>query len=407
MQVGFALSARFIKLFNAYRVNLIPKQMTTFEGSAKDILVESMPEGDRMGAGYFIPKDSFSIFDYKTRGKWPFDIPHKGIAMAYIINKSFEIAQASGIRTCFIGAGEDRIKIHVVRVPGRDGFPLEPDKVEIGTKNRVVDLEVIFNYYLHPRSSLLRDLRSGKKDFRDYGFTEMPQGGEVILSAAGGEFKLLYTTKYDKRGDIPLSEEEAKTRSRLTDGQWQEGQDAIRRCIPLISKYAEQKNLLRADGKYELFVDSEGHVGLADSFGNPEEDRYLLEIKDLSVIERFLYFYQRRWNLDQAKVSALLDQVRKMPKRYQDVSKQFLRNWYIDNGWKDLYAAGKSNVPPSMPQDALAAYSDAMLSFAALWSGRTGDLINATGVLVRPIVEVAGELFVLEQLNKTGLTPSA
>lgn len=381
-------------------------QMLTREGSAKKILIEKLPKGNEMGVGYFIPKDSFSIFDYKVKGKWPFDIQYKGVAMTYIVNKSFEIARSNGIRTCFIEATEDGCKIHVVRVPGEDDFPKEPDKIEIGTRNRVVDLEVIFNYYLHPRSSLLRDFKAGRKDFRDYGFAQMPEGGEIIPEAERGNFKLTYTTKYDKRGDVPLTEEEAKSRSRLTDEQWEQGHDMIRKCIPLISKHAEQKGLLRTDGKYELFVDSDSNVGLADTFGNPEEDRYLVQIKDFSVIARFFDFYQRRWGLDPAKVSTVIDEVRKEHKHFQDFSKQFLRNWYIDNGWKQLYSEGKAQEPPMMPSDALSAYSDCLLSFASVWSGKTADIVNIIGDITRPVIEVASELFVLECLNKKGMLPS-
>jgi phosphoribosylaminoimidazole-succinocarboxamide synthase len=379
--------------------------LLTREGSAKRIVIERLPRGDEMGMGYFIPKDSFSIFDYKVKGKWPFDIPHKGVAMTYIINKSYEIARDNGIRTCFIEAVENGCKIHLVRVPGEDGFPVESDKIEVGTKNRVVDLEIIFNYYLHPRSSLLRDFKSGKKDFKEYGFAQMPEGGEIIPNTEDGNFKLAYTTKYDKRGDIPLTEEEAKKRSRLTDEQWMQGQEMIKKCIPLISKYAEQKGMLRADGKYELFVDSNGNVGLADTFGTPEEDRYLVQIKDFSTIARFFDFYQRRWKLDPAKVSNVINEVKNQSKYLQDFSKQFLRNWYIDNGWKQLYSEGKAGEPPMMPKDALTAYSDCMLSFAAVWSGKTADIINIVGDITRPVLEVASELFVLEQLNKRGMIP--
>lgn len=381
-------------------------QMLTREGSAKRILIEKMPEDDEMGIGYFIPKDSFSIFDYKIKGKWPFDIRNKGIAMTYIVNKSFEIAKSNGIRTCFIEPMEDGCKIHIVRVPGTDGFPLAPDEVEVGTRNRVVDLEIIFNYYLHPRSSLLRDFKSGKKNFRDYGFEEMPEGGEIIPAAKEGDFELAYTTKYDKRGDIPLTEEQAKERSRLTDEQWEQGQEMIKKCITLISNHAEQKGFLRADGKYELFVDSDGNVGLADTFGNPEEDRYLVQIKDFSLIARMFDFYQHRWNLDSAKVSSILDEVKKEPRYFQDFSKQFLRNWYIDNGWKQLYSEGKAHEPPMMHKDALSAYSDCLLSFASIWSGKVGDIVNKIGDITRPVMEVASELFVLERFNQKGLVPS-
>lgn len=381
-------------------------QMFTREGSAKKIVIEKLPKGNEMGVGYFIPKDSFSIFDYKVRGKWPFEIRNKSVAMTYIINKSFEIAVNNGIRTCFIEAVEDGCKIHVVRVPGENGFPKDPNEIEVGTRNRVVDLEVIFNYYLHPRSSLLRDFKSGKKNFKDYGFTEMPHGGEIIPDAEHGNFRLGYTTKYDKSGDIPVTEEQAKARSRLTDEQWEEGQQMIKKCIPLISKYAEQKGLLRADGKYELFVDSDGRVGLADTFGNPEEDRYLVQIKDFAMIARLFDFYQRRWSLDPAKVSAVMEEVKREPKYYQDFSKQFLRNWYIDNEWKQLYSEGKVQEPPMMHDDALNAYSDCLLSFASVWSGKVADIVNRIGDITRPVIEVAAELFVLERFNKKGLVPS-
>ncbi|MBE43942.1 MAG: hypothetical protein CMO16_02015 [Thaumarchaeota archaeon] len=380
-------------------------QIFTREGSAKNVVIEKVPENDEMGIGYFIPKNSFSIFDYKVKGKWPFDIKNKSIAMTYIINKSFEITRSNGLRTCFIKTTEDGCKIYVVRIPGENGLPKEPNEIEVGTRNRVVDLEVIFNYYLHPRSSLLRNFKSGKKNFKDYGFTEMPEGGEIIPDVEHDNFKLSYTTKYDKSGDMALTEEQAKSRSRLTDEQWEQGQDVIKKCIPLISKYAEQKGLLRSDGKYELFVDSDGNVGLADTFGNPEEDRYLVQIKDFSVIARFFDFYQRRWELDPAKVSAVEDEVKKEPKHFQDFSKQFLRNWYIDNGWKQLYSEGKVCEPPMMNNDVLNAYCDCLLSFASIWSGKVGDIVNRISDITRPVIEVAAELFVLECFNKKRLSP--
>ncbi|MFN4336870.1 MAG: phosphoribosylaminoimidazolesuccinocarboxamide synthase [Candidatus Nitrosocaldus sp.] len=379
--------------------------MIRVEGSSKDLFIEVEPKGDEMGIGYFIPKDTFSIFDYKVRGKWPFSIPHKGLAMRYIINRSFELARDSCIRTCFIEAVEHGCKVHVVRVPGRE-LPLDQTRIEIGTRNRMVDLEFIFNYYLHPRSSLLSDIKQGKKDYRVYGFTSMPEGGELIPASAEGELIISYTTKYDKRGDISLSRDEARMRSRLTDEQWSRAHELIKECTSLISRYAESKGLLRFDGKYEIYVDSDGNVGLADTFGNPEEDRYMLEISDIKMVGRFLDFYMERWRLDASKISTIKDGLsRKRSRHMVDVSKQFLRNWYIDNGWKQLYATGKADVPPMMPKDAISAYTDCMLSFASLWSNKTAEIVNATGVLVRPIAEVASELYALEHLNRSNLLP--
>lgn len=378
--------------------------MQRIEGSSKDIIVEKEPKGDEMGIAYFIPKDEFSIFDYKVRGKWPFTIPHKGIAMRYIINKSFEIASNAKIRTCFIEPTSDGCRVYFVRVPGRE-LPLDQSKIEIGTRNRMVDLEFIFNYYLHPRSSMLKEIREGKRDYRKYGFKDMPKGGELIPASAEGNLILSYTTKYDKRGDIPLSKEEAKVRSRLTDDQWEKAHELIRECTKVINDYAKSKGLMRFDGKYEIFVDSDGNVGIADTFGNPEEDRLMIEVKDFAIISRFLDFYSRRWKLDQSRVSDVMIDLKSKERHLVDVSKQFIRNWYIDNGWRASYEQNRSIIPPTMHRDAISAYSDCMLSLASLWSDKIAEIVNITGILVRPIVEVASELYVLEHLNKNGLVP--
>jgi phosphoribosylaminoimidazole-succinocarboxamide synthase len=378
--------------------------MLRIEGSSKDIIVEKEPKGDEMGIAYFIPKDEFSIFDYKVRGKWPFTIPHKGIAMRYIINKSYELASNARIRTCFIEPTSDGCKVYFVRVPGRE-LPLDQSKIEVGIRNRMVDLEFIFNYYLHPRSSLLKEIRDGKKDYREYGFKDMPKGGELIPASAEGNLILSYTTKYDKRGDMPLSKEEARIRSRLTYEQWEKAHELIRECTKVINDYAKSKGLIRFDGKYEVFVDSDGNVGIADTFGNPEEDRLMIEVKDSAIISRFLDFYSRRWGLDQSKVADVMIELKSRERHLVDVSKQFIRNWYIDNGWRASYMQDRSLIPPIMHRDAISAYSDCMLSLASLWSDKIAEIVNITGVLVRPIVEVASELYVLEHLNKKGLVP--
>jgi phosphoribosylaminoimidazole-succinocarboxamide synthase len=378
--------------------------MLRIEGSSKDIIVEKEPKGDEMGIAYFIPKDEFSIFDYKVRGKWPFTIPHKGIAMRYMINKSYELASNARIRTCFIEPTSDGCKVYFVRVPGRE-LPLDQSKIEVGTRNRMVDLEFIFNYYLHPRSSLLKEIRDGKKDYREYGFKDVPKGGELIPASAEGNLILSYTTKYDKRGDMPLSKEEARIRSRLTYEQWEKAHELIRECTKVINDYAKSKGLIRFDGKYEVFVDSDGNVGIADTFGNPEEDRLMIEVKDSAMISRFLDFYSRRWGLDQSKVADVMIELKSRERHLVDVSKQFIRNWYIDNGWRASYMQDRSLIPPIMHRDAISAYSDCMLSLASLWSDKTAEIVNITGVLVRPIVEVASELYALEHLNKKGLVP--
>ncbi|MEM4237642.1 MAG: phosphoribosylaminoimidazolesuccinocarboxamide synthase [Candidatus Nitrosocaldaceae archaeon] len=371
--------------------------MRLIKGSSKDIIIEKECKDDEIGIGYFIPKDTFSIFDYKIYGEWPFTIPNKGIAMAYIINKSFEIAKTNNIKTCFIEALKDRSKIRIARIPGRE-IPIEQTAIPIGTRNRMVDLEIIFNLYLHPRSSLLKSFMKGEKDYREYGFSSMPVAFNKIPIT-----KLSYTTKYDKRGDLPLNDASAKNRSRLDEDQWKESIRLINSCVDKITEYAKVNNLIRMDGKHEIFVDEDGSVGIADTFGNPEEDRYIFEIKDFSLIERFFYLYAEIWNLNLNKVKEIIKGLEKREHYYQDISKQFLRNWYIDNGWKSRFEKDKNIRPYLMNRDVINAYSNALIAFAALWSKRVEELIELTRVVIKPIEEVSAELFTLEELNRNGM----
>ncbi len=363
-------------------------------GSSKDIVVEVEPKEDKMGVGYFIPKDTFSIFDYKNYGEWPFTIPYKSLGMAFIINKSYELAREANIKTCFIEGLRDRSKVRLARVPGRE-ISLEQDKISLNTKNRMVDLEIIFNSYIHVRSSLFKAFINKSKDYREYGFDDMPRPFARIPKLI-----LSYTTKYDKRGDIPLDDTQAKIRSRLNEEQWVKAMNLIKECIERINEYAKSKNLLRLDGKYEILVDDNNDILIADTFGNPEEDRYIFEIKDFSLIERFFSLYRKRLELDSTRVNSIIREISNREHYYQDLSKQFLRNWYIDNGWKELFDKDKSVKPYNMPPDVINAYSNAILTFAAIWSGKSNEIIDLTKEL-RPLNEVAAELFVLEELNRS------
>jgi len=367
------------------------------KGSSKDILIEVKPSNDKMGVGYFIPKDTFSIFDYKNYGEWPFTIPYKGLGMAFIINRSYELAREANIKTCFLEGLRDRSKVRLARVPGRE-IPLEQDKIPIGTKNRMIDLEIIFNSYLHPRSSLFKAFTNKSKDYREYGFNDIPQPFEKIPNMI-----LSYTTKYDKRGDIPLDDKQAIIRSRLNEDQWINAMNAIRQCIEKISEYAKSKNLLRIDGKYEILVDDNNDILIADTFGNPEEDRYIYRIKDFTLIERLFHTYAKRLELNDTKIDFIIRSISNREHYYQDISKQFLRNWYIDNSWKSLFDKDKSIKPYNMPIYAIEAYSNAIITFASIWSGKGNEISDLTKRMIKPIDEVAAELFVLEELNRNNI----
>ena len=138
-------------------------------GSSKELFFDEKPTAERATEGVFKATNEFSIFDKggtseKSGTGFQFVIPLKFISMDEIIRATYEAMKETGVPTCYIGpeAGGYGSRIKVLRVPGKDGFPKDPLAIPVGESVRVVDAEAIFNFYVHPKSSLLRNFKSGK-----------------------------------------------------------------------------------------------------------------------------------------------------------------------------------------------------------------------------------------------------
>lgn len=349
------------------------KPIRIHEGSAKQKLVYKEPTADSFGEGTFQFLNFFSIFDWGRFLEDP--ITAKRIAMAVVARKHFELLGSTGIKTHFRGmATPTRMDIVLVNVP-------EPYKdVPLGSKNYLLPIEIIHRTRVHPESSDLKKIKTGKRTYQELGYAKMPVPHEKLEPV-----KISWSTKLEEE-DRVLSKEEARVLAGLTPEEMDHLEALAIEVNAIIVGHCEPLGFLHYDGKIEVAKDSVGEFMVIDVLGTLEEDRFMVEVA---------------------------------PGIYVDVSKQFLRNWYIDTGWKKIVDAAKSKAekegvrnwkvyctePPRLPPRVNRLATEMYLADAEL---RTGEKLNIileglTGK-VRPLRQVAEELYEVQEAHRAGVT---
>ncbi len=346
------------------------KPIRIHEGSAKQTLVYKEPSMDFFGDGAFQFLNFFSIFDW---GRFLNDpITAKAIAMAVVARKHFELLKSTGIKTHFRGmTGPTKMNIALVNIP-------EPYKdVVPGLKNYLLPIEIIHRTRVHPESSDLKKIKAGKRTYQELGYAKMPCPHEKLEPV-----KISWSTKLEEE-DRVLSKEEARILAGLNPEEMDCLEALATEVNAIIVNHCESLGFLHYDGKIEVAKDSEGEFMVIDVLGTLEEDRFMV------------------------KVAAGI---------YVDVSKQFLRNWHIDTGWKKIVDAAKSRAekedirnwkaycsePPKLPARISALATEMYLADAEL---RTGEKLGeVSGIKVRPLQQVAKELYEIQEAHGTGVT---
>jgi len=340
------------------------KVLRIHEGSAKNTLVYKEPT-EKEGEGVFEFLDYFSIFDWGRFLDSP--IKFKGIAMAAIAKKHFELLQKAGIKTHYLGMeSPGRMKVAVVKIP-------EPYKnLAAGSSNCLLPIEIIFRIYTHPESSDLRKIRDGKRTFQELGYDEMPEPNRKLPKV-----KMSYSTKLEPE-DRLLTREEARILAGLTPEEMNKLEALALKANDIITENSEAAGMIHYDGKIEVARDSEGEFMIVDVLGTLDEDRFMFDAGGGFV----------------------------------DVSKQFLRNWYIANGWKAKSDVAKKKAdigadwttlcePPPKLEERISALMTEM--YIADAEARTGENIGSKlGVNVRPIKDVAKEMLELQEAHNSG-----
>ena len=329
------------------------------QGSAKNVLIFKEPGENTPGRGTFEFSDYFSVFDWGRFLKDP--IKGKGIAMAAISRKHFELLADAGIKTHYEGAASPtEINISLVNIP-------EPYKNVIpGLKNYLLPIEIIFRIYTHPESSDLKKIKEGKRTYQELGYEEIPEPNKKLPHV-----KISYSTKLEAQ-DRVLAKEEARILAGLTEKEIAALEEMALKVNEIITNHSESVGLIHYDGKIEVAKDANGDFMVVDVLGTLDEDRFMMNVNG----DKFI-----------------------------DVSKQFIRNWFVANGWKKLVDEAKKKAekegvedwkafcskPPPLPEKVSQLTTEMYLADA---EARTGEKLGEKlSIKVRPLREVAKEMY--------------
>lgn len=328
------------------------------EGSAKNILIFKEPTENVPGQAVFEFSDYFSVFDWGRFLQDP--IKGKGMAMAAIARKHFELLAKAGLKTHYQGIdGPTKINISLVNIP-------EPYKnVAPGLKNYLLPIEIIFRNYTHPESSDLKKIKEGKRTYQELGYEEMPEPNKKLP-----QVKISYSTKLEAQDRI-LTKEEARILAGLTEKEMSQLEELALKVNEIITSHSEGAGLIHYDGKIEVAKDPNGDLMIVDVVGTLDEDRFMMKISG---------------------------------DKYIDVSKQFIRNWFVSNGWKKIVDEAKKRPeieglkdwkifcpePPKLPEKISQLITEMYLADAEI---RTGEKLGeGLGIKVRPLYQVAKEM---------------
>ncbi len=333
------------------------------EGSSKNISVFEETIAGKPGRGAFEFTDYFSVFDWGRFTDEP--VSGKGEAMAAVVKKYFEFLNEAGIKNHYQGmSGPAIMNVALVDIPPAYA------NIEPGLKNYLLPIEIIFRAYTHPASSDLKKIKEGKRTYRELGYEQMPEPNKRLP-----QVKISYSTKLEET-DRVLSREEARILSGLNENEMDEVENLARKVCDIITDHSKKIGLMHYDGKIEIAKDVAGDFMVVDVLGTLDEDRFMMAANAGNFV---------------------------------DVSKQFIRNWYAAQGWKKEVDAAKKiaeekneknwkqfcSLPPKMPEDVKKLVSEMYLADA---KDRAGvDLGEKYGIKLRPLSEIAREIYLLEQ----------
>lgn len=335
----------------------------TIEGSSKNVLIFESPTIDAAGRGMFEFTDYFSIFDWGRFIDEP--IPGKGEAMAAVVKKYFNMLDEAGIKNHFYDVGDltkNSVKLVNVLPPYENVLP--------GTKNYLLPIEIIFRIYTHPESSDLQKIKEGRKAYRELGYEQVPEANKRLPRT-----KISYSTKLEET-DRVLSRKEATILSGLNECEIDDLENLARKVCDIITDHSEKIGLIHYDGKIEIAKDINGDFMVVDVLGTLDEDRFMMNAGNANFV---------------------------------DVSKQFIRNWYVAQGWKKAVGIAKKiaeekneknwkqfcGSPPKMPDSIKNLISEMYLADAKERAG--ADLGLKYGIKLRPLSEIAKEIHHIQE----------
>lgn len=250
----------------------------------------------------FFFTDNVSVFDKVISN----DIPRKGESLCKTSTYWFErIESDMDLKTHFLERIDDQ---HMMV----EKFDVIYDKITPETTNFLIPLEFISRYYV--AGSLMDRIDSGVMDHGELGFSEKPSYGDKLPRPF---FEM--TTKLEEF-DRPLTREEAKKISSLSEEELLQIEEAVMKIDSMMDETVEKNGLVHVDGKKEFAMDRDRNLMLVDTFGTADEDRF--------------------WEIDEYERGRCVEK-----------SKEFVRKYYREIGYHDelMDAREKGEDEPPIP----------------------------------------------------------
>jgi len=279
-----------------------PHQSKMYRGKVRDVY--------HIGEKYLVmvASDRISAFDHVL----PKGIPFKG----QVLNQ---------LAARFLDATRDIAPNWLVATP-------DPN-VSIGLKCEPIKIEMVIRGYLSGHA--WREYRSGKRMICG---VPMPDG--MKESDAFSVPIITPATKADEGHDEDISREDIIKKGIVEESVYLKLEDYTRRIYRRGCEIAAERGLILVDTKYEFGIDSEGEIRLIDEIHTPDSSRY---------------FYAEGYEERQAKGEP-----------QKQLSKEFVRQWLIENGFQGL----DGQTMPVMPDEFVQTVSE---RYIELYEKITGD----------------------------------
>jgi len=264
--------------------------------------------GDRLEFRF---SNNISVFDKVI----PSSIPYKGETLCREGVYWFKRAEKMDIKTHF----EEYIPPDGMLVKKVD--IIQPENLSRQSRRCLIPLEFICRWYV--AGSLYDRIKEGQVGAGDVGFDS---GHKVVYGEPLPEPFLEVSTKLEKT-DRLLSREQALEISGLSPAEFEAAREVVLKIDEDIGRNVEKRGLIHVDGKKELALDEERQIMVVDVYGTADEDRF--------------------W-----------DKARYEQGEFVDLSKEYVRQYYRQIGYKDqLYAARAAGAIepdiPALPEDVI------------------------------------------------------
>jgi phosphoribosylaminoimidazole-succinocarboxamide synthase len=259
-----------------------------------------------------VASDRISAFDHIL----PKPIPYKG----QVLNQ---------VATLFLKATEDIVPNWLIGVP-------DPN-VAVGYKCDPIRIEMVIRGYLTGHA--WREYKAGKRVLCG---VNMPDG--MIENEAFPSPIITPATKADEGHDEDISREAILKQNIVSEEIYLQLEDITRKLFARGTEMAAERGLILVDTKYEFGL-LDGKVVLMDEIHTPDSSRYFYADG----------YEERQKNGEQQK----------------QLSKEFVRQWLIENGFQGL----EGQQMPEMPEDFVQLVSE---RYIELYEKITGESFERT-----------------------------